>query len=76
MEIEDNIILKQNNLNLHLRDLIKVQEYEETEFLKLIEEEQDKTRKPIDIVDVSKKFHLKQLSKKSKLNTILGQVRP
>ena len=40
MEIEDNIILKQNNLNLHLRDLIKVQEYEETEFLKLIEEEQ------------------------------------
>ena len=72
VEIEDNIILKQNNLNLHLRDLIKVQEYEETEFLKLIEEEQDKTRKPIDIVDVSKKFHLKQLSKKSKLNTIFG----
>ena len=52
--------------------MIKVQEYEETEFLKLIEEEQDKTRKPIDIVDFSKKFHLKQLSKKSKLNTIFG----
>ena len=72
VEIEDNIILKQNDLNLHLRDLIKVQEYEETEFLKLIEEEQDKTRKPIDIVDVSKKFHLKQLTKKSKMNTIFG----
>ena len=57
---------------MHLRDLIKVQEYEETEFLKLIEEEQDKTRKPIDIVDVSKKFYLKQLSKKSKINTIFG----
>ena len=61
MEIEDNIVLKQNNLSLHLRGLIKVQEYEETEFLKLIEEEQDKTTKHIDIVDVSKKFHLKQL---------------
>ena len=72
VEIEENIILKQNNLNLHLRDLINVQDFEEREFLKLIEEEQDKTRKPIDIVDVSKKFHLKQLSKKSKLNTIFG----
>ena len=54
VEIEDNIILKQNNLNLHLRDLIKIQEYEENEFLKLIEEEQGKTRKPIHIVDVRK----------------------
>ena len=72
VEIEENIILKQNNLNLHLRDLINVQDYEEKEFLKLIKEEQDKTRKPINIVDVSKKFHLKQLSKKSKLNTIFG----
>ena len=72
VEIEDNIVLKPNNLSLHLKDLIKVQDYEEQEFLKLIEEEQDKTRKPIDIVDVSKKFHLKRLSKKSNINAIFG----
>ena len=29
VEIEENIILKQNNLNLHLKDLIKVQDAEE-----------------------------------------------
>ena len=59
-------------MNLHLRDLIKVQEYGESDFLNIIEEEQDKTRNPIDIVDVSKKFHLRQLLKKSKMNTIFG----
>ena len=60
IEIEENNILKQNNLNLHLNDLIKVQEYEENEFLQLIKEEQHKTRKAVNIVDVRKKFHLKQ----------------
>ena len=72
VEIENNIILKQNDLNLHLRDLIKIQEYQETKFLKEFEEEQDETRKPIDMVDVSKNFHLKQLSKKNKMNAIFG----
>ena len=72
IEIEEEIILKQNNLNLHLTDIIKVQEYEENEFLQLIKEEQQRTRKPVDIVDVRKKFHLKQLQKKSKINTIFG----
>ena len=64
--------MKQNNLNLHLKDLIKVQEYEENEFLQLIEEETKRSRKPVDIVDVRKKFHLRQLAKKSKINTIFG----
>ena len=72
IEIEESIILKQNNLNLHLNDLIKVQEYEENEFLQLIKEEQHRTRKAVNIVDVRKKFHLKQLQKKSKINTIFG----
>ena len=72
IEIEEDIILKQNNLNLHLRDLIKMQAYEENEFLQLIKEEQQKTRKPVDIVDIRKKFHLKQLQKKNKINTIFG----
>ena len=72
IEIEENIILKQNNLNLHLNDLIKVQQYEENEFLQLIKEEQHRTQKAVDIVDVRKKFHLKQLQKKSKINTIFG----
>ena len=45
IEIEDNIILKQNNLNLHLKDLIQVQEYEENEFLELIKEEQENNKK-------------------------------
>ena len=51
-------------------DLIKVQQYEENEFLQLIKEEQHRTKKAVDIVDVRKKFHLKQLQKKSKINTI------
>ena len=72
IEIEENIILKQNNLNLHLNDLIKVQQYEENEFLQLIKEEQHRTQKAVNIVDVRKKFHLKQLQKKSKINTIFG----
>ena len=74
IEIEENIILKQNNLSLHLKDLIQVQEYEENEFLELIKEEQENTKKPVDIVDVRKKFHLKQLAKKSKINTIFGST--
>ena len=49
---------------MHLKDLIKVQEYEENESLQLIEEEQKRNRKPVNIVDVRKKFHLKQLAKK------------
>ena len=38
IEIEENINLKQNNLNLNLKDLINAQEYEENEFLQPIEE--------------------------------------
>ena len=38
----------------------------------MIEEEQESSNKPIDIVDVRKKFHLKQLAKKSRINTIFG----
>ena len=72
IEVEEDIILKQNNLNLHLKDLIKVQEYEESAFIELIKEEQENSNKPIDIVDVRKKFHLKQLAKKSRINTIFG----
>ena len=66
------MLTSRQNLNLHLTDIIKVQEYEENEFLQLIKEEQQRTRKPVDIVDVRKKFHLKQLQKKSKINTIFG----
>ena len=69
---EDNIILKQNNLNLYLRDLIKAQECEESESLNLIEQEKDNTRQPIDIIDFSKTFHLQKLFKKSKMSTIFG----
>ena len=52
--------------------MIKVQEYEESAFIELIKEEQESSNKPIDIVDVRKKFHLKQLAKKSRINTIFG----
>ena len=52
--------------------MIKVQEYEESAFIELIKEEQESNNKPIDIVDVRKKFHLKQLAKKSRINTIFG----
>ena len=51
IEIEDNIVMKQYNLYLHLAILIKVQEYE-NEILLLIKEEQQESRGPIDIVDI------------------------
>ena len=45
-----------NSLNLHLRILMKVQDYEENEFHKLIKEKQYKTKKPNDTVDASKEL--------------------
>lgn len=56
VELKDIIVLKENNLSLNLRDLIKVQDSEVGEFLKLMEEEQYKSKLPIKIVDVSKKY--------------------
>ena len=58
-----------------MKDLIKVQEYEESAFIELIKEEQERSKKPIYIVDVRKKFHLTQLAKKSRINTIFGTTR-
>ena len=52
--------------------LAQAKDSEEKEFLKLIENEQDKTRKPINIVDIKKKIHLKQLAKKTKVDRIFG----
>ena len=67
IEVEETIVLKQNNLDLHLLDILKVEIEEENEFLELIEDEQQRTRKPVNIVDVQKKFHLKMLQKKNGL---------
>ena len=55
-----------------MKDLIKVQEYEENAFIELIKKEQEVSKKPIDVADIRKKFHFKQLAKKSKINTIVG----
>ncbi len=70
-----NYNIKQNELNLHLKDLIGIEEDDENEFIKLMKEEQSRDQKPIDIVDIKKKFHLKILTKKSKLyNTVFGSM--
>ena len=75
IEVEEEIILKQNELNLHLKDLIGIEEDDENEFIKLMKEEQSRDQKPIDIVDIKNKFHLKILKKKSKLyNTVFGSM--
>ena len=37
IEIEESIILKQNSLNLNLKDLLKLEDQQEEEFLKLIQ---------------------------------------
>ena len=67
IEVEETIVLKQNNLDLHLIYILEIELEEENEFLELIEHEQQRTRKPIDIADVQKKFHLKLLQKKASL---------
>ena len=75
IEVEETIILKQDNLYLHLIDILEVEIEEENKFLELIEDEQQRTRKPVDIVDVQKKFHFKMLQKKNGLfQNILGSA--
>ena len=74
IEVEETSVLKQNNLNLHLKDIVKkMDDNQEDEFLQLIKEEQLKSRKPVKIVDVTRKFHLRLLKKKGTLyGSILG----
>ena len=74
IEVEETIVLNKNNLNLHLKDIVKkMDDNQEDEFLQLIKEEQLKSRKPVKIVDVTRKFHLRLLKKKGTLyGSILG----
>ena len=74
IEVEETIVLKQNNLNLHLKDIVKkMDDNQEDEFLQLLKEEQLKSRKPVTIVDVTRKFHLRLLKKQGTLyGGILG----
>ena len=43
---------------------MKLENQQEEELLRVIQDEQRKTRKSVNIVDVTRKFHLKILKKK------------
>ena len=71
--IEEEINLKQNNLHLNLIELINVENLEEKELIELIKEEQAISTKPLEIVDVEKKYKLKRIQKHNKLyGTLFG----
>ena len=69
IEIEEAITLKQNNMNLNIKDLVKLEGQQEDEFIQLIKEEQRNSKMPVKIVDVTRKYHLQLLKKKGNLHT-------
>ena len=65
--------MKQTNLQLNLLELIKVEDLEEAELVELIKEEQAISTKPLEIVDVEKKYKLRRIQKKNKFyGTLFG----
>ena len=71
--IEEQIDLKQTNLHLNLMELINVEDLEEAELVDLIKEEQAISTKPLEIVDVEKKYKLRRIQKKNKFyGTLFG----
>ena len=64
--IEEKIDLKQNNLHLNLNELFDIGKMKESEFISLIREEQKISTKPLEIIDVEKKYQLKRIQKRSK----------
>ena len=64
--IEEKIDLKQNNLHLNLNDLFDIGKMEESELISLIREEQKISTKPLEIIDVEKKYQLKRIQKRIK----------
>ena len=61
-------------MNLHLKDLINVQNSEEKEFLKLIETEQEETRKLIKTVEATKKIDISFLENGIYLLNVDGNI--
>ena len=73
--IEEKIDLKQNNLHLNLNELFDIGKMEESELISLIKEEQKISTKPLEIIDVEKKYQLKRIQKRSKtFGTIFGSL--
>ena len=71
--VEENIYLKQNNLHLNLMELSNIENIEEKELLDLIKEEQTISTKPLQIVDVEKKYKLRRIQKRNKFfGTLFG----
>ena len=54
IEVEETITVKQNNFNLHLKELVDMQGDQEKELLRIIKEKTLINEKPIDIVDITK----------------------
>ena len=71
--VEENIDLKQNNLHLNLMELSNIDDLEEKELIDLIKEEQTISTKPLQIVDVEKKYKLRRIQKRNKFfGTLFG----
>ena len=71
--MEENIDLKQNNLHLNLMELSNIENLEEKELIDLIKEEQTISTKPLQIVDVEKKYKLRRIQKRNKsFGTLFG----
>ena len=71
IEIEEGISIRTTQLHLRLTELVNIKEEDEKEFLTLLKDEQAIGNKPINIVDVKKKYELKVLSKHHNLMTNL-----
>ena len=75
IEVEETIKLKQTTLDLHLKELMEISSSEEKELLQLIKEETLINEKPINIVDIKKKYNLHILKKRNNLyGTLFGSV--
>ena len=73
--IEEDIDLKQNDLQLNLVDLINIESIEEKDLIDLIKEEQKLSSKPLELIDVKKKYKLKRIQKRSKFHgTLFGSL--
>ena len=68
IEIEDDIGLKLNNLQLYLTDLIDIDVMEQEIFINLLKKEEMVGKKPVNVVDIIKKYHLRRVTKSNRLH--------
>ena len=67
IKIEANVGLKLNNLLIHLTDLIDIEEKGQETCIQLHEKEQTIGQRPVNVVNIMKKYHLKRVTKSNRL---------